>query len=110
MFPHTPDNIQVSQSRLDHHDISTFGNVQVYFTQSLAYVSRVHLVRATVTKLRGGTRRFTEWSIEARSVLGRVRHDGRRTKTTFVQRMPDCADTAIHHVRWRYYIGPSFYM
>src|SRR5258708_35305629 len=70
MLTYLPDNVQVSQGRLHHHNICPLRNIQVSFPQRLAYITRAHLVRAPTADLRRWTFWFTECPPASGSILG----------------------------------------
>ncbi len=72
---HAPDDVEIRQRRLDHHDVGAFVEIGGHLAQRLARVGRIHLVAAAIAKGRRRSRGLAERSVEGRRVLRRVRHD-----------------------------------
>ena len=87
--------------RLDHHDVGPFVDVDLHFAHRLFDVGRIELMTATIAELRCRIRRIAERTVEAGTVLRRIRHDGRLLVSSLVERPSDGGDAAIHHVRRR---------
>ena len=76
--------------------------------QRLFHVAGIHLVRAPVAELRRRAGRVAERSVEARTVLRRIRHDAGAVEALVVERLPDRADAPVHHVGRRHEVGAGF--
>src|SRR5439155_14146223 len=100
-----PQNIEVGQSWFDQHNVGAFGKVEFHFTQRFAGIGRIHLIGTPITKLRRTFRGIAERSVKNGCEFCRITHDPGLIETGLVERCPDCADPAIHHVAWRYHIG-----
>ena len=99
------EDVQVRHRRLHHHDVGAFLDVLFDLAQRLADVGRIHLVRLAVAELRRRRRGIAERAVERRAVLRRVRHDRGVLEAALVERPPNRADAAVHHVRRRDDIG-----
>ena len=62
-------------------------------------------MRPPVAELRRRAGRVAERPVERRAVLRRVRHDRGVLEAALVERLPDGADAAVHHVRRRDDVG-----
>jgi len=102
-----PQNIKVRQSRFHQDNVGAFGKIEFHFTQRFVCIGRIHLIGAPITELRRAFRRIPEWSVKNGGKLGRIAHNPGLIETCLVERCPDRADSAIHHVAWCDHIGPG---
>src|SRR6266487_6049855 len=71
------------------------------FPKRLVAIGGVHLVSelAALAETCRRSDRISEGSVKPRSVLRRISHDACMDELFFLQRGPDAADAAVHHVR-----------
>src|SRR5215208_3552514 len=72
---HAPDDVEVGERRLDHHDVGALAEIGRYLAQRLERVARVHLVSAAIAEARRRSRGLAKRAVEARRVLRGIRHD-----------------------------------
>ena len=97
----------------DHHHVSTLADVHRYFAQGFQRVAGVHLVRATIAKLRRRLGGFAKWPIISGRIFG---GDDERigsawsSRPAVVQRLAEGGHPAIHHVAGRDDVRSCFRM
>ncbi len=100
-----PDDVEVRQRRLHHHDVGALLDVEGDLAQRLIGVRRVHLVAAAVAEPGRRVGGLAERPVEGRRVLRRVRHDRDVREARMVETGADGPDPAVHHVRGRDEVG-----
>ena len=99
------NDVEIGQSRLDHHDVGALRNVKRDLTQRFARVGRVQLIATAISLPRCRTCRISKRPIERRCILRAVRHDGDARAAVAVQRATNRLDAAVHHIGWSDDVG-----
>ena len=102
-----PQNIEIGQGRLHHHNVRAFLDNERHLAQRFLCVCRIHLIRTTIAELRRAFGRVAERSIEDGGKLRRVTHDAGLIEAICIERFADCADATIHHVAGRDHVRAS---
>src|SRR5262249_30585495 len=97
----SPEKVHIRQSRFYHHNVRSFIDIQCYLTQGFLGVSKIHLVRTAIAKLRRALSSLAEWTVESRCEFGRVTHDRGLIEAFGIERLPNGTYAAVHHVAWR---------
>ena len=98
-FLHARDDVEIGDCRLHHDDVGAFLDVLRDFAQRFVAVGGIHLVRAPIAERRRRRRGVAERTVERGAILGGIGHDRGLVEAALVERLADCADTAVHHVR-----------
>src|SRR4029453_9752152 len=80
-------------------------DIQSDFTQRFVGVRVIHLVRATIAKLRWALGCIAKRPVKSRREFGRITHDPGLIETGSVECLANSANAAVHHVAWRHHIG-----
>ena len=101
---HAPDNVQIRECGLDHHDVGAFVDIERHFADGFIGIGGVHLVAAAVAEFRCGFGHLAERPVESRGEFRGIAHDGEVGKALVVQFGADGANAAIHHVAGRHHV------
>ena len=98
---HRRNNVEITQCWLDHDNVGALFDVGKHFAHRLTRIAPILLIALAVSAT-GDLHIYcvTEWAIQPRRVLGRVRHDRNVVKTCRVERMSNCANLSVHHAAW----------
>jgi hypothetical protein len=102
-----PQNVEVGERRLHHHDVGAFVDVGADLADRLVGVRRIHLVPGPVAEPRRALGRLAERTVEGRSELRRVREDPDVEVSRLVERLADRRDLAVHHPARTDQVGAS---
>ena len=94
------NDIEIGERGFHHQNICAFLNIQCDFSKCLFGVRCVHLIGASVAKLRRGFSGFAKRPVESGCIFRGIRHDWDVFVSALVQRLADCTDAAVHHIRW----------
>src|SRR5579883_149230 len=92
------NDIQVSQSRLYHENVSPFLHVESHLAQRLAGIARIHLIAAAIAELWGRFGSFAERTVKGGGKFGSVGHDGCIAEALAVQFLTNSPHPAVHHI------------
>jgi hypothetical protein len=95
---HAPKNVDVRQCRFDHDDVRAFIDVEPDLAEGFIRVRRIHLVRSTITKLWRAFGCVAKRAVKNGSEFRSVTHNTSFCKTVGIERFPNCANAAVHHV------------
>ena len=98
---HAPDDVEVRERRLHHHDVGAFLRSAATSRSASSALAGSIWYAAAISEAGRRARRLAERAIEARRVLRRVRDDDDVGAPGAIERGPDRADAAVHHVRGR---------
>jgi hypothetical protein len=102
---HPGDHVEVRERRFQDDDVGALREIDLDLAQRLRHVAGVHLVTATIAELRRGIGGVAKRSVEGRAVLRGIRHDAHPLEPALVERLPDRAHAAVHHVRGSHEVG-----
>ena len=99
------DHVEVGPGGLDHQHVGALVEVGERLADALAAVRRIDLVALAIAALRRRVDRAAERAVEGRGVLRAVADQARLDEIGVVERGPDRADAAVHHVGRRDEVG-----
>ena len=100
-FSRAPEDVDVGKGGLDHNNIGAFIDIEPDFAQRFIGIGRIHLIGATIAKLRRTFGGVAKRAVKDGSKLRRVTHYAGIGETAGIERFANRADAAVHHVAGR---------